>query len=293
MSERPTAPITQVQRRIGQLRAMAYSELQLKLFPDWPDDRRGAPNTVIRSAIFGVVRRGKRRRITKMPVAGPAGWDITLTGWRLDQHDCDIWLEVMHLARATSPGEEVRFTLHGLLRRLGRMGTIGKDHYAWLKVRLESLSETTIAFDSEREYGVVGALIAGFQVDRLTGEGVVYTNPRIRPLFESVTHLDVTQRRALGENQLAKALHAALASHADWLPMRVETLMRRVGAEYERLRDFKRDVRAVLDDFVVRGWIRRYGFVAGANGELLEVDKVPTPSQARAIERRRLDGDTA
>ncbi len=50
--------IAVVRQRISAIKAGQLKELQLKLFPDWPDDRRGAPNTVLRSAIFGVVRRG-------------------------------------------------------------------------------------------------------------------------------------------------------------------------------------------------------------------------------------------
>jgi hypothetical protein len=92
--------------------------LQLKLFPDWADDRRGAPNEVIRSAIFGVVQRGRRKRVIDMPVAGPAGSSISITGRRLDQYDLDIWLEVMHLARNTQPGGTVTFTVRSMLQRL-------------------------------------------------------------------------------------------------------------------------------------------------------------------------------
>jgi hypothetical protein len=286
--EQPTVPplMPTVQRRISTIQAEHRRELQLKLFPEWPDDRRGAPNTVIRSAIFGVIRRGRRRRVTDLPVAGPSGWSITMTGWRLDQHDCDIWLEVHHLARNTTPGEEVRFTIHSMLRRLGRTSKLAGDDYVWLEHRLKALYETTLLVDSGRHVGGAGNLIRNFWIDRQTGEAVVETNPQLRSLWESITHLEVEQRRALGANQLAKALHAALASHAEWMPMLVETLMHRVGAEYDRLRDFKRDLKVVLEDFLARGWIRSYRFVAGASGELVELDKVPTPSQQRAIERR-------
>jgi hypothetical protein len=148
MSEGPL--MEHVAERVAVIRRQQLTDLQLKLFPDWPTDRRGAPNAIIRSAVFGVVRRGRRKRVADMPVAGPCGYDITLTGWRLDQYDCDLWLEVMHLARNCKPGETVRFTLHSMLRRIGRTGKQAQSDYAWLKQRLKQLAETTIAFDSER-----------------------------------------------------------------------------------------------------------------------------------------------
>lgn len=261
--------------------------MQLLPFPAWPDDRRGAPNSVIRSAIFGVVGKGKRRRVVRMPVAAPAGYAIALTGWRLDQHDCDIWLEVMHLARNAKPGETVRFTMRGLLRVLGREDS-GRTNRDWLQRRLEGLAETTISFDGERSFGVMGALIGAFAVDRETGEGVVLTNPAIRPLWESITHIDISQRQALGSNQLAKSVHAILSSHVDWLPMRLDTFMGRVGAEYARLRDFKASLRDVLDDFAVRGWIRSYSFTPAVGCELVEIDKITTPTQMRHIAKDRV-----
>ncbi len=288
--KQPQAPLMRaVESRIAAIQQQQIAELQLKLFPDWPDDRRGAPNTVIRSAIFGVIRRGRRQRVSDLPVAAPNGWSITMTGWRLDQHDLDLWLEVHHLARNAKPGEEVRFTLHSMLRRIGRTGKLGGDNYAWLEERLKALYQTTLLVDSGRHVGGAGNLIRNFRVDRETGEAIIETNPTLRTLWESITHLQVEQRRALGSNQLAKALHAVLASHAEWMPMRVGTLMRRVGADYANLRFFKRDLKAVLDDFVARGWLRSYRFTVGTEGELLEIDKVPSPSQMRAIERRKDD----
>jgi hypothetical protein len=70
--------------------------------------------------------------------------------------------------------------------------------------------------------------------------------------------------------------------------MRLENVMQRMGAKYTRLRNFKRDLKVVLDDFLARGWIRSYSFTASGNSELLKVSKVATPTQLRAIERRQL-----
>ncbi len=53
-----------------------------------------------------------------------------------------------------------------------------------------------------------------------------------------------------------------------------------------RIRDFKLALEAVLEDFKVRGWIRSYAIGKGGDGGLVTIDKVPTPSQARALEAR-------
>jgi len=259
------------------------AELQLKLFPNWPDDRRGAPNTVIRAAVFGVVRRGRRIRVADLPIAAPEGWSVTLTGWRLDQSDCDLWLEVMHLARATKPGESLRFTLHTMLRRLGRKGDGGEDR-RWLFRRLKGLTETTLSFESERFVGSSGSLLGSFRIDKRSGEAVIQTNPEVRSLFESVTHLDVERRRSLGGNQLAKAMHAMLSSHADWLPMKIETVMRRVGADYAQVKFFRRDLKAILLDFERRGWIDAWEI---KDGDLLHIALRPSPTQLRLLSRHR------
>jgi hypothetical protein len=274
------------ERRLRLEQQQELKALQLKPFPNWPDDRRGAPNEVIRSSIFGVVGKGKRRRVADFPVAGPAGHEITITGWRLDQHDCDIWLEIMHLARNAKPGESVRFSMRGLLRALGRSDN-GSANRSWLKGRLKALAETTISFDGPRTFGVLGALIHSFEVDHETGEGVVMTNPKTRLLWESITHINIAQRQTLGSNQLAKSMHAVMSSHADWIPIRLDTLMGRVGAEYSEIRHFKSDIKTVLANFKQREWIKSYSFSKGSGSEILELQKDPTPTQLRNLIKRR------
>jgi len=86
--------VATVKRRISAIKAERLKDLQLRLFPELPDDRRAAPNAVVRSSVSAVVRRGKWARVTEKQVAAPEGWEIAITGWRLDQHDLDIWLEI-------------------------------------------------------------------------------------------------------------------------------------------------------------------------------------------------------
>jgi hypothetical protein len=286
----PKAQLKAIDSKIAAIQSAQRAELQLKLFPDWPDDRRGAPNEVIRSAIFGVVRTGRRKRVVDLPVAGPVGSSITITGWRLDQYDLDIWLEVMHLARNTKPGDPVRFTLHSMLKRLHSTVNTGSADLKWIKQRLYNLGETVLKFDDGSHEGLAGALLRSFDIDKTTGEAEVETNPKLRVLWESITHLDIEQRRSLGQNQLAKAMHAALASHVAWMPIRLDTLMARVGAEYTRIRAFKAALEQVLDDFRARGWIHGYSIGRG-DAALVAIDKVRPPTQVRAAQRLRAESD--
>jgi len=290
MTPKPSSPIAveHARRRIAEIKTGKLHELQLRLFPTLPDDRRAAPNAVVRSSVFGVIRRGRRARVTDLEVAAPEGWEIAITGWRLDQYDLDIWLEIMHTAGGSKPGTEVRFQLHSLMKRLGHKSRGGANDYDSLKARLRQLAQTTVSFTSGTFEGVAGAFLQAFAIDNATSEAVCITNPLLRPLFEDITHLDIEQRRALGGNQLAKALHVLLASHAEWLPMRMDTLMQRLGASYTRVRDFKRELKETLEDFLARGWIRSFEFAPGERGtELLRIDKIPTPAQKRVLENRR------
>ncbi len=231
-----------VGRRISAIREQQLRELRLKLFPEWPDDRRGAPNTVIRSAIFGVIRRRRRRRVTDLPVAGPSGWSMTMTGWRLDQHDCDIWLEVHHLARNTTPGDEVRFTMHSMLRRLGRTSKLAGDDYVWLEARLKALYETTLLVDSGRHVGGAGNLIRNFRIDRETGEAVVETNPSCAPSGNRSR----ISRWLIGT--LVCGAKAVSDSYARDERDTLETVARSVGHALDgiRVRELKREVASAL-----------------------------------------------
>ena len=177
-----------------------------------------------------------------------------------------------------------------MLKRLHNTRNTGGADLGWIHDRLKNLAQTTIAFDDGRYRGVAGALVASFRIDDVTGEAVVRTNPELRALWESITHLDIEQRRSLGQNQLAKAMHAMLASHVSWVPTRLDTLMARVGVEVARVRDFKTALEAVLDDFKARGWIQVYSIGRG-DGGLVAIDKVRPPTQVRAAQRLQLGDD--
>ena len=60
--------------------------------PIWPAELRTCPSCVLRSALFGVVRRGRRQYLQNQIVAAWADTTLRYTGIRLDQADLDVWL---------------------------------------------------------------------------------------------------------------------------------------------------------------------------------------------------------
>jgi hypothetical protein len=78
--------------------------------PLWPEPMRGVPNGILRSALFGAVKRGKRRYLEREAVAAVDHIDIIYTGPRLDQADLDVWEGALHLARLIPLGDRIEFT---------------------------------------------------------------------------------------------------------------------------------------------------------------------------------------
>lgn len=256
------------------------AEDQMRLpFPNWPDDRRAAPNDMVRSALFGVVKRGRRVMLKKHELPAPPGWKLYYTGQRLDQIDLDIWLEIMHRARTKIPGEEIRFTLRSVLRALGHQ--VGRSGYLWLKERLESMTLGGFSYESRdgNRAGATGSLFRDFHIDKVSGEGVVETNARLRSLYESITYLDFGKRLALS-SQLSKWIHAVIASHVRWVPTKVETLMFQSGTSFARIRDFRADLREALDELKEHKIIKAWNI---DTADLVHIDKDGTPAQQRYL----------
>jgi len=114
-------------------------------------------------------------------------------------------------------------------------------------------------------------------------ESTFTLNPWLRPLFENYTLLDWDDRLALGAKQFAKWLQAFYATHAAPHPMKVATLMQLCGSEAKDLNDFRRDLRAALNELAGRKLIRSWRIDAA---DLVHVAVAPSPSQTRHLGRQ-------
>ena len=143
--------------------------------PLWPEPKRGAPNAVLRGALFAAIQgKGRAAMLRKELVAAQRGITIRYTGWQLDQSDLDVWEQTLHLARTQALGTKCYFTAHGFLKALGRQ--TGKSAHEWLGDALARLTGAVVEITAGRRT-YFGTLIEHGVRDEDTGRYVVKINP--------------------------------------------------------------------------------------------------------------------
>lgn len=220
----------------------------------WPDDKRGVPNVVLRSALFSA---GKPTRVRKsyrdheLPAAIGTR-SISYTGQQLYQHELDVWLEVLHRCRLRPAGVETDFHVHGFLKSL-RRSTGNKDHKQ-LHATLGLLHATSIKVVVDRDErgrstGYRGHLIEKFRFNDQLLRWEVGVHPAIAELFAPKDHtwLHIDARLDLGKSYLAKWCHGYFSSHRKPYPVSVQRLRDLSGsATASRPRRFKQALRDAL-----------------------------------------------
>lgn len=259
----------------------AQQVAQVIQLPLWPEAVRGVPNSVLRSALFGAIKRGRRAYLQREALASVDGVTVLFTGPRLDQADLDVWEQCLHLARGKELGERVQFSAHGFLRAIDRSAG-GKD-IEWLKGAFARLSASVVEIkDGNRAY--FGAMLHGGARDDETGAYSIEINPKIVALYgrEGWSHVEWQQRLGLKGQPLAQWVHGFYITHAMPFPYRVETLHKLCGSEAKNLKDFRKDLRKALAHIQeVAGWsgsVSRDGLVT--------VEKTPSKSQKRHLTKK-------
>ncbi len=223
--------------------------------PTWPNQKRGIPNLCLRSALFGVIQRGRRKAVKREAIAAVNGLNIHYTGWRLDQGDFDVLAHSLHLASHQSTGQYVQFTVKGFLKGIGR--SHGKSGREWLKDSLRRLTASAVEIRLEVQshlgpeaFSYTGSLLDEFYYTEEDQTYFLKFNAKLATLFDAGwTQLQWQQRLAL-RTDLAKWLHGFYASHRLPYPMKVSTLQQLCGSDCGRLSDYRSKLRLALDELV-------------------------------------------
>jgi TrfA protein len=245
--------------------------------PLWQEQKRGTPNTFLRSALFAAIQSKDRVFIKETLLFSQQGITVKFTGEQLNQEDLDVWEALVHLARKHPLGTECSFTAHSILKMLG-LDTGGCQHE-----RLHSaiIRLTACAVEIKHE-GVkyFGSLIESGVKDEVTSHYVISINRKLNRLFgdHQWTAIDWEQRLLLKGKPLAQALQAYFSSHERPYAVNLSTLQQLTGSRNTQPADFKRKVRAALDALVKIGFLEHYSIET----DLVTVKRVIKNRQIRS-----------
>ena len=249
--------------------------------PLWPEPKRGAPNAVLRGALFAAVHKDRQYMRRKELIAAQDGITIRYTGEQLDQADLDVWEQALHLARQQALGTQCRFTEKGFLKALGRQS--GKSGREWLRSAFARLTATAVEISDGR--WTYGGNLLEFYRDEATGRTVLEINPKLAKFFgrSEWTQIDWEQRQRLRGKPLALWLHGFYASHAAPYPLTVAYLHKLSGSRTKQLKHFKQNLVRALRDLEAAGGIKAFEI----RDEIVHIWTVPSPSQQKHLAARR------
>ncbi len=251
------------------------SDRQLTL---WADAVRGAPNEIVRSALFTAKNRKQNRENLKRAVVAIIGeGEITYTGEELRQDDETVWLQLIHLARENGLATPFQFTPYSFCKALN--WPLTGQSYDRLDRCMTRLQATSLKITSPRLGNEISlSMLPGFQAKRRKdGDGGLWTvrmHDELVFLFSEFqyTRLEWQRRLALPEG-LATWLHAYYASHREPFPVKIETLAvgaglmsdipentqlddaTRTAKHKERLRDIKKLILKALEALKESGFL--------------------------------------
>jgi hypothetical protein len=215
--------------------------------------KRAVPNAILRSSLFGVIKKGHRNYEQNVLKATVQGLTITFTGPKLDQADLDVYLECVRRCASHPLGDLVRFTAYDFLKSINR--DHGNTQYAWLKAGLLRLMGSIVDIGDGRFF-YTGHLLNEKYRDEKTGEFVIALNPKIAVFFSGDvwTRLSQTERNTLKGKPLAQWLHGFYSSHKNPYPYKSETIKDLCGSE-STLVEFRRMLKKSLSALsAATGW---------------------------------------
>lgn len=253
--------------------------------PLWPEPVRAVPNGFLRSALFGAIRKGRRRYLKAEHLAALDGIDICYTGERLDQGDLDVWESVLHAVRLQELGSRCQVTSYALLKLMGLSDT-GKNR-ATLHMRIERLIANAVTIKQGR-YTYMGGLIDEAYKDEKTQQWVIVLNHKLQALYgpDQFTQIEWTVRHALNGQQIAQWLHGFYASHVKPYPIKVETLLKLCGNENSDMYSGKQKLRKALDAVAEACAEHGETFRHEIRGDLVHVEKWVSGSQRRHLAKK-------
>jgi hypothetical protein len=264
-------------RELARKREEEYYESGVIQLPLWPEEKRGSPNSFLRSALFAAIQSKDRVMLKEAILGSQQGITVKYTGEQLNQEDLTVWLGVMDLVKQHPLGTECSFSAYAILKHIG-MDNGGKSHQ---KLRESILRMTACVLTVTNEKMTFSdRMIDRFIIDEETKQYKVKLGRHAIKLFgdNGWTALEEKQRRLLVKKPLASFLHGYYSSHEKPLAVSLDFLSGISGSRNSQQKDFKRKVKAALEELVKSSFLRSYDI----EGDMVRVERMPKPYQHKS-----------
>ncbi len=249
--------------------ATKNSSLEISIFeqlPFWPNELRGLPNALARSALFSVanVRAGPRENYKRKKIHAVPGLNITYSGEALRQEDLDVFLNIVHLARMHRIGTEVSFTGNSFLKTIGWPNS-GAGYKRLVdcidRLQASSLSITYESVEAGIRENFTGSLIRSFTWrEGLTNtplrEWTIKLEQDIINLFQPTAYSRVDWNTRLKLPPMAKFLHAFYHTTENPIPLSVESLHKLMESRIVEMRQYRYGLKKALQLLVDHGFAK-------------------------------------
>lgn len=217
--------------------------------------RRPIPNICLRSALFGVIQRGRRRMVKDEVISAQSGYTILYTGERLDQNDLDVWEQALFMSR-TALGKRVHFSARDFLREINR--NVGGSQIKWLFASFNRLTEGSVKMQEEnRNRGFIGHLIANVYYE--DDSYALQIDPLIAKFFEDDAYTIIArEQRYRLDTELAKWLHGYYSTHKKPMPIPIQRLQEWCGSEVGSLYQFRYKLKSSLKELEEVGFLKDF-----------------------------------
>lgn len=262
----------------------------------WGDDVRGLSNFFIRCALFAVAgnritEEEKEKRDAKIKllmgetdeadeenilhihrefhlnkaIRTDGTFNLTYTGYQLDQDILDIYMQLLHISRFKGDDgkwyfnqDPIQISLNKTL--LGMENSTGGKNIKWLHDSIEILKKAEIKISSKNGEKVYsGNLIQNYWKDKETSKFLFTINPNLACLFDEkmFSRILVEHRVKLKGKDLALWLLNFYTSHKATLKKlyKVETIKEMCGSSCKELKVFRQNLKKALFELQkVTGW---------------------------------------
>jgi hypothetical protein len=220
------------------------------------ENSRVIPNAFIRSALFGMVKKGARKFIDE-EVLAMNPYKMRYKGDLLDQNDLEVWDTVIYLAKQLNADDRIETSIYRILKEIGLQTNSGNNTKA-IVARLTRLQGGQLTYSGKtpenKKILYVGSLIDDFTYSE-DGKLIIRFNKTLRNLFieNDYTFIDCNTRLVLGDSQMTKWLFHLYSSHKTPIPLTLEFL-KQLARSTMVLSDFRKQIRKSITELSTIGW---------------------------------------